>query len=236
MLVALIPARGGSKRIPRKNIRMFAGKPMMVHSIECARRSGLFDRVIVSTDDEEIATVAREFGAEVPFMRPGSLADDYTGTTEVVAHAVRSLSPAASHVCCIYPTAPFIQTEDLREGWCLMRSGQWRFVFAATRFVAPVQRSFRQAADGGIEMLFPEHFSSRSQDLPPVLHDAAQFYWGHADAWMSLARMYDRHSTVVAIPHWRVQDIDTEEDWQRAEAMAARLGSGARLTCDTASG
>lgn len=227
MIVAVIPARGGSKRIPRKNIRPFAGKPMIGYSIECASRSGLFDRIVVSTDDEEISAVARDFGAEVPFTRPAALADDHAGTTDVIAHAVQWFSGqgiSVSEACCIYPTAPFLQSEDLKEGLRLMQAGRWRYVFAATRFAAPVQRAFRQTADGGLEMLFPENFAIRSQDLPEVLHDAAQFYWGRREAWLNREKVFDRFSTVVRIPHWRVQDIDTEEDWRHAEAMAAHLG------------
>jgi pseudaminic acid cytidylyltransferase len=227
VIVAVIPARGGSKRIPRKNIRPFAGKPMIGYSIESAQRSGLFDRIVVSTDDAEICSVARELGAEVPFIRPDILADDHTGTTEVIAHAVQWLSEhgnSISAVCCIYPTAPFIQSVDLIEGLRLMQTGRWRYVFAATRFVAPVYRAFRQTGDGGLEMLFPENFTVRSQDLPDVLHDAGQFYWGKAEAWLSRAKVFERDSTVVPIPPWRVQDIDTEEDWQYAEAMAMHFG------------
>jgi N-acylneuraminate cytidylyltransferase len=227
VILAVIPARGGSKRIPRKNIRPFAGKPMIGYSIESARRSGVFDRIVVSTDDAEISDVARQFGAEVPFLRPTALADDHTGTTEVIAHAVEWFSArgdAISELCCIYPTAPFIHSEDLEEGLRLMRTGRWRYVFAATRFAAPVYRAFRRTGDGGLEMLFPENFATRSQDLPEVLHDAGQFYWGRPGAWLSRARVFDRESTVVSIPRWRVQDIDTEEDWKYAEAMAAQFG------------
>jgi pseudaminic acid cytidylyltransferase len=225
--VAVIPARGGSKRIPRKNIREFAGKPMIAHSIDCALQSGLFDRIIVSTDDAEISSVAQKLGAEVPFVRPMALANDHAGTTVVVAHAIewlQSEGTAASAVCCIYATAPFMRPEDLAEGWRLLQTDRWEYVFAATRFAASVHRSFLQTADGGVEMLFPEQFNTRSQDLPPILHDAAQFYWGKPEAWQKGARVFDRHSTIVSIPPWRVQDIDTEEDWLQAEAMAARLG------------
>lgn len=200
---------------------------MIGYSIELARRSGLFDRVVVSTDDDEICAVAREFGAEVPFTRPSNLADDHTGTTDVIAHAVEWFSARnnpISAVCCIYPTAPFIQSADLNEGLRLLQTGRWRYVFAATRFVAPVYRAFRQTGDGGLEMLFPEHFATRSQDLPDVLHDAGQFYWGKAQAWLNRATVFDRESTVVLIPPWRVQDIDTEEDWRHAEALAMHFG------------
>lgn len=226
-MIAVIPARGGSKRIPRKNIRPFAGKPMIGYSIECARRVGVFDRVVVSTDDEEIAAVARGFGAEVPFMRPAALADDHAGTTEVMAHAVEWFNgrgEPTSAVCCIYPTAPFIRSEDLKEGLRVMQTGRWRYVFAATRFAAPVYRAFRRNNDGGLEMLFPENYAMRSQDLPEVLHDAGQFYWGRPEAWLSRAQVFDRDSTVLPVPRWCVQDIDTEEDWECAEAMAAHLG------------
>ena len=222
MRVALIPARGGSKRIPRKNIRMFRDKPMIAHSIDCAARSRLFDRIIVSTDDEEISRIARESGAEVPFLRPAALADDHVGTTEVVAHAIEWLqrvgaTPTA--VCCIYATAPFMRPEDLGSGLRILETGTWQFVFSATDFPSPVERAFRRRADQGLEMLFPEKFDVRSQDLGKIFHDAGQFYWGRPQAWLAKARIFDAHSTFVFIPRWRVQDIDTEDDWHRAEAM-----------------
>ena len=230
--VAVIPARGGSKRIPHKNIRAFAGKPMMAHSIECALQSRLFDRVIVSTDDASIADVAREWGAEVPFQRPPELSDDYATTTAVVAHTVAWLlangaSPDA--VCCIYATAPFVRPDDLRRGLEIMQTGRWQYVFSATTFAFPIFRSFEKRADGGLEMFFPEHFNTRSQDLPEALHDAGQFYWGRPNAWLDDVRIFDQWSTPVLIPRWRVQDIDTLEDWSRAELMSTYLGSDARV-------
>ena len=230
MKVAVIPARGGSKRIPRKNIREFAGKPMIAHSIDCARQSGLFERLIVSTDDEEIAQVARQFGAEVPFLRPEELSDDHTGTTEVIAHAIeylQSQGATLSGVCCIYATAPFIRQEDLKEGLAVLEAGNWKYVFSATTFAFPIFRSFRKNAEGGLEMFFPEHFTTRSQDLPEALHDAGQFYWGRPQAWLDHTRIFDKWSTAVIIPRWRVQDIDTEEDWLRAELMSNYLNTNA---------
>ena len=229
MRLAVIPARGGSKRIPRKNIRPFAGKPMIVHSIECALRSGLFERLIVSTDDDEIADVSRRHGADVPFMRPPRLSDDHTGTTEVMAHAVDwALHQAGdlSAVCCIYATAPFLHDDDLKRGLQLLEGGNWQYVFAATTFAFPIHRSFHMRGDGGLEMLFPQHFNTRSQDLPAALHDAGQFYWGRPQAWLRNTRIFDVTSTVVRIPSWRVQDIDTEEDWVRAELISKVLGMG----------
>jgi pseudaminic acid cytidylyltransferase len=222
MKVAVIPARGGSKRILRKNIRDFAGKPMIAHSIECALRSKLFDRVIVSTDSREIAAVAEQFGAEIPFLRPTELADDHAGTTEVVAHAVEWLSQNGqqpSAVCCIYATAPFIRVEDLQKGLGILLGGKWDYVFSATGFAYPVFRSFMQTEAGGLEMLFPEHFSTRSQDFPEALHDAGQFYWGRPQAWLARTRIFSDTSTIVTVPRWRVQDIDTPDDWEQAQVM-----------------
>lgn len=158
MRVAVIPARGGSKRIPRKNIREFADKPVIAYSINCALQSGLFERVIVSTDDEEIARVACACGAEVPFLRPKELADDQTGTTEVIAHAVeylQDLGAKLSAVCCIYATAPFILQEDLKEGLRVLEAGHWQYVFAATNFSFPIFRSFQKNAEGGLKMFSP---------------------------------------------------------------------------------
>lgn len=226
MNVAIIPARGGSKRIPRKNIREFCGKPMIAYSIDAARQSSLFEHIVVSTDDEEIASVALARGAEVPFQRPAQLADDHAGTTEVIAHATRWLTDRGwlpEAVCCIYATAPFIRVEELRQGLALLKSGNWAFTFTATVYEAPIFRSFCIHPQGGVEMLFPEHFTTRSQDLPPALQDAGQFYWGQPDAWLKKKRLFDRHSCPIIIPRWRVQDIDTEEDWKRAEFLNSTL-------------
>ena len=220
--IAVIPARGGSKRIPRKNIREFAGMPMIAHSIAAAKKSGVFARIVVSTDDAEIADVAKGHGAEIPFTRPAELSGDHAGTTEVIAHAVnwlRGQGENPSAVCCIYATAPFIQAGDLQDGLRVLASGDWQYVFPATSFGFPIFRSFKQTSNGGVEMFFPEHFSTRSQDLPEALHDAGQFYWGRPDAWTKGLRIFDRHSSVVVLPRWRVQDIDTQEDWDRAEML-----------------
>lgn len=222
MKIAVIPARGGSKRIPRKNIKPFCGKPMIAWSIEAAKTSGLFDRIIVSTDDAEIAEVAKQWGGEVPFMRPDELSNDHAGTTEVIAHATQWALDQGLNVeavCCIYATAPFIQTDDLKRGWEALNSGDWDYAFTVTDFAAPIFRSFKQTAEGGLEMFFPEQFATRSQDLPTALHDAGQFYWGRPTAWLEGKRIFDRRSKSVVIPRWRVQDIDTPDDWYRAELM-----------------
>jgi N-acylneuraminate cytidylyltransferase len=161
-------------------------------------------------------------------MRPAALADDYSGTTEVVVHAIDWLhgsGASLSAVCCIYATAPFVQADDLRRGFELLEAGKWQYVFSATTFAAPVFRSFQCNAAGGLEMFFPGHYQARSQDLPEALHDAAQFYWGRPQAWLSNLRVFGEQSTIVRIPRWRVQDIDTVEDWERAESIATYLGA-----------
>ncbi len=226
MKLAVIPARGGSKRIPRKNIKEFCGKPMIAYSIESALRSGLFDEIVVSTDDEEIAAVAKAYGARIPFMRPADLANDHVGTIPVIAHAVRWFDTAGfapSAVCCIYATAPFVQPEDLRQGLNLLQTGSWEYVFSATSFGFPIFRSFKRHDDGSIEMFYPEHFESRSQDVPEAYHDAGQFYWGLPNAWKDNKRFFERWSNVVMLPRWRVQDIDNAEDWERAEVLKRLL-------------
>jgi N-acylneuraminate cytidylyltransferase len=222
MNIAIIPARGGSKRIPGKNIKDFCGKPIIAWSIEAAKASGLFEHVLVSTDDAEIAKVALAWGAEVPFVRPAEIANDYTGTTEVIAHATQWALDQGwplSAVCCIYATAPFIQIGDLKQGLQLLQSGNWSYAFTVTEFASPIFRSFQQLPDGGIEMFFPDKFPTRSQDLPEALHDAGQFYWGLPSAWIEGRRIYDKHSVPIIIPRWRVQDIDTPDDWLRAEVI-----------------
>jgi len=227
MNIAIIPARGGSKRIPRKNVRPFCGRPMIAWPIEAACGSELFDHVIVSTDDTEIAETAREVGAEVPFMRPAELADDNTGTIPVMAHATswaQEQGWPVESVCCIYPTAPMISLDDLAEGLRLLGQGSHDFVFSATDYAAPIFRAFIQPEGGGVEMVFPEHFRSRSQDLPRALHDAAQFYWGRPEAWLTAKTLFGPRATALLIPRWRVQDIDTPEDWHRAEALFRALG------------
>ena len=230
MKIAVIPARGGSKRIPRKNIRAFCGKPMIAWSIEAANTSGLFEHVIVSTDDAEIAMVAKEWGAEVPFVRPAELSDDYAGTTGVIAHATRwafEQGWSLTAVCCIYATAPLVQINDIKRGLEVLESGKWIYTVTVTDFAATIFRSFKQSADGGIEMFFPEYFSTRSQDLPVALHDAGQFCWGRPSAWMEGMRILDRHSFPILIPRWRVQDIDIMEDWIRAELIFNQLRGSA---------
>lgn len=232
MKLAVIPARGGSKRIPRKNIKMFCGKPMIVWSIEAALQSGCFDEVIVSTDDEEIAAVAQEAGAKVPFMRPRELADDYTGTIPVIRHAIQwfqSAEESVELVCCVYATAPFVRAEDIRRGLDTLLDTGCDYAFSATTYAFPIQRAIRCTREGRVEMFYPEHFSTRSQDLEEAFHDAGQFYWGRAEAWLDGRVIFGPGSAPIVLPRHRVQDIDTMEDWTRAEwmfkASQAELGA-----------
>ncbi len=227
MKTAIIPARGGSKRIPRKNIRLFNGKPMLVWSVEAALHSGVFDRVIVSTDDTAIAEVARQAGAEVPFLRPAALADDYTGTGAVICHAIewlRQQQQAPSLVGCIYATAPLLLPADLQQAAAALNADPaLKFVFSGCRFSFPIQRALYRNAQGQITPVQPDAIPQRSQDLPETFHDAGQFYLGAADAWLSGAAMFAPHSYLQELPQHRVQDIDTEADWLRAELLQTLL-------------
>jgi len=220
MRLAVIPARGGSKRIPRKNIKTFCGKPMIAWSIEAALASACFDRIIVSTDDEEIAAVARSCGAEVPFLRPAELSGDHAGTIPVIAHSIQwqqARGEPPKDVCCLYATAPFVSPDDLCRGLKLLQGGDCDYAFSVTSFAFPIQRAVRITEDQRVEMFQPEHFHTRSQDLEEAFHDAGQFYWGKTEAWLAGRPIFSRAAAPVLLPRHRVQDIDTPEDWSRAE-------------------
>jgi pseudaminic acid cytidylyltransferase len=220
--LAVIPARGGSKRIPRKNIRSFCGQPLICYSIRAALDSQLFDQVIVSTDDSEIAEVAIRAGASVPFMRPAQLADDHSGTTAVVRHAIEWMNnhgDPVSIACCLYATAPFVTPDTLAQGHALLHSSGSVYAFSVTSFAFPIQRAIRLDSVGRISALQPEHMQTRSQDLEECFHDAGQFYWGRADAFLAELPLFAPHAVAVRLPRHLVQDIDTEEDWTRAELM-----------------
>jgi len=223
--IALIPARGGSKRVPRKNVRIFAGRPMIAWAIEAAHAAGIFDYILVSTDDVEIRDVAMAAGAKAPFLRPAELSDDHTGTRKVIQHAIVEAERAygsVGAVCCIYATAAFVEPDDLRQGLAYLDEGR-QFAFSATAYAYPVQRALRRSAGGGVEMCNPEFRLTRTQDLEERFHDAGQFYWGRRDAFMSDAPMFGPGAAPVMIPGYRVHDIDNEEDWIRAEMMFSVL-------------
>lgn len=223
--VAIIPARGGSKRIPKKNIKVFFSKPLIAYSIEAALKSELFEKVIVSTDDEEIAKVAKEHGAEVPFLRPCELSDDFTGTGAVVNHALeylKSVDESYQFVCTIYATAPLLQVKYLKQGLEKLKNSNARSAFSCTSMPFPIQRTFKITKDERCEMFWPENFSKRSQDLEVAYQDAGQFYWTNLSV-ISKDIIFGRDSIPIVLPRYLVQDIDTLEDWKRAEYMYGAL-------------
>ena len=222
--LAVVPARGGSKRIPRKNIRAFAGRPMIEYAIAAARETGLFTRVVVSTDDAEIADLARGAGAQVPFVRPAELADDITPTVPVVAHAIAECAARgweADLVCCIYPGVPLLRPADIVRAHAEAMSGEpGHYVFPLVEYPSPVQRALRRGSDGRVAPLYPEFALTRTQDLEPAYHDAGQFYWGESALWLDGKTIHENGRGIV-LPASRVVDIDTPEDWKRAEALYA---------------
>ncbi len=222
MNVAIIPARGGSKRIPRKNIKLFLGKPIIARSIETVRASGCFDRIVVSTDDAEVAQIAREWGAETPFVRPAELATDLVATLPVISHAVNWLvdhGAAVGNVCCIYPTAPLLLPCDIRRGLDLLYTTKADYVITCCEFDFPVRRALGLDEHGFLEAEFPDCINRRSQDLKPLYHDAGQMYWGAADSYIRMEPFFQGRAVPLFLPRLRVQDIDTPEDWARAEFM-----------------
>jgi pseudaminic acid cytidylyltransferase len=227
--VAIIPARGGSKRIPGKNIRPFAGRPMIAHSIAAAVESRLFRRVIVSTDDPRIREIALAHGAEVPFTRPAAIANDTATTDAVIQHALDWLEAhdtLPAYACCLYATAPFVRAADLVRGFEILRESEATTAFSVTTFAYPVFRALKMGPHGFVEMFWPENRTVRSQDLPEAWHDAGQFYWIDVARYRAAPRLFSDHSAPVPLPRHRVQDIDTEEDWTRAELLHAVLAAG----------
>lgn len=221
--IAIIPARAGSKRVPGKNTKVFRGTPLLGWAIDVARESGLFSNVIVSTESQSIADTALSLGAEVPFLRPAELADDFTPTVPVIQDAIKQLNSLGlefENVCCIYPGAVAITPKDLTRGYReLLDIGRSCYVFAVVEYPYPIQRALSRGADGTFSMEDPLHLLIRSQDLPKRWHDAGQFYWGKAETWLGGAPLLEG-SFGIEMPSWRVQDIDTEDDWARAELIA----------------
>ncbi len=221
MKIAIIPARGGSKRIPGKNSKLFCGKPMIAWAIGCAIESKMFDKVIVSTEDESIANLSRNAGAEIPFLRPAYLADDFTPTVPVIAHAIDSCQLMGwniEYACCIYPCAPFLLISDLVDAFELMQVTGANFAYPVTDYAHPIQRALRRLPAGQMQFFLPEYELSRTQDLEKSYHDTGQFYWGKASSWQSNMKMHT-DGVGMLVPNWRVVDIDTDDDWKRAELL-----------------
>ena len=222
MNLCVIPARGGSKRIPKKNIKNFFGKPIIAWSIEQAINSNCFDKIMVSTDDKDIAKIAKSYGADIPFIRPKKLSDDHTATTPVIAHAIKwyikkNYNP--SYICCIYATAPFIRASDLKKGLKILKKNRCDYVFPVVNYNYPIQRAFIIKKNNRLKMFNSEHFNSRSQDLEEAFHDAGQFYWGKKNSWLENRIVISEKALPILIPRSRALDIDTIEDWSIAETM-----------------
>jgi len=222
MNVAIIPARGGSKRIPRKNLKNFCGKPMITYAIKAAKESGRFDRIVVSTDDSEIAEVAKQEGAEVPFLRSADLSCDHAGTLAVVNDGIRRLLSSGvglGTIACIYPTVPLLDGVTLNRAFDTFLESPKSFLLAATAFDYPVQRGFRFSQEEGLQMLYPDEYETRSQDLPVIYHDAGQFYLASESTWLESERIYNANSRLFLMNKRQVCDIDTPEDWEWAEFL-----------------
>ena len=226
MNICVIPARGGSKRIPRKNIKEFNGKPIIAYSIEAALKSNCFSQVIVSTDDDEISEVAKKYGALVPFVRPDELSNDYAGTIPVIKHAIEWMEDNNNYienVCCLYATAPFIQSKIISKAYQQLKNSNSDCYFSVTSFAFPIQRAIKIVQGDKVDMFYPQHFMDRSQDLEDSYHDAGQFYWGIPQAFLDNEDIFSEKSIPVILTRYLVQDIDTLEDWHRAELMYKAL-------------
>ncbi len=220
MNIAIIPARGGSKRIHKKNIKIFHGKPIISYSINAAKESKLFDKIICSTDDEEIAKIAIENGAECPFLRPSELSEDHSSTFDAINHSIDyfiNQKKEYSFVCCIYPTAPFINKTKIIEGYDKIKNEDWEFVFSASKNPISIFRAFEKKSNNSIQMLNSDYYFKRTQDLPSTYYDAGQFYWGKRESWKNKINIFDKYSTIIEIPYYESIDIDTIEDWKAAE-------------------
>jgi N-acylneuraminate cytidylyltransferase len=227
MNIAIIPARGGSKRIPRKNIKLFHGHPVIAYAIKAAKESRVFDEVLVSTDDSEIAEIARKYDAKVPWVRPKHLADDSSTTLEVIQDAVKKLdvnSAESNNICCIYPVTPLLKPEFLTQGLSILMDGDWDYVISASKVSAPPERLLTLGENREIVMRFPEHEFSRTQDIPFTYHDAGQFYWGKKISWESALPLFTSKSTIFELPEKLAVDVDTLADWHYAEYLFSNYG------------
>jgi pseudaminic acid cytidylyltransferase len=218
--LAIIPARGGSKRIPRKNIKDFLGKPIIAYSIEAAIASGLFDEVMVSTDDSEIAKIAKKLGANVPFLRSDKNSDDFATTADVILEVISEYEKIGQYfdtACCLYSTAPFVTKKRLIEGFNLLNLKKYSTVLPLLKFSFPIQRAVSLDKNGRVAFIQPEHQLTRSQDLTPAFHDSGQFYWLNVPAFQKTKMIWTDNTGAIILSEMEVQDIDTLEDWEIAE-------------------
>ena len=223
MNIAIITARSGSKRIPKKNIKKFCGKPIIYWAIKAVKKSKIFDKIIVSTDSKKIAKIVKKYNIDVPFIRPKKFSGDYVGTNKVMVHAIKWLiknNCKPNYVCCIYPTAAFIRPTDILKGYRIIKKNKNSFIFSGSSFVSSVTRSFYRNSKRKLKMLFSKDYYKRSQDLKEIYFDAGQFYWGSKNSWLTFNSLLNNSSDIVYIPKWRAIDIDTKEDWKKAEKFA----------------
>jgi N-acylneuraminate cytidylyltransferase len=223
--LAVIPARGGSKRIPRKNVRPFCGRPIIEWVIDIAKNASIFDAIVVSTEDDEIARISETSGAEVPFLRPVTLATDHTPTLPVVNHTIQTLQEVGrsyDFVCCIYPTSVFVSEKSLMEGLRILETTDCDYVISTTLYPHPIERALRLSKANQVVMVWPEHAETRSQDLKPSFHDAGQFYWGRIGAWASQRCILSSSVRAVTLSNSQVRDIDNQNDWMLAEQLFAQ--------------
>ena len=226
MNIAIIPARGQSKRIPKKNIKLMLDRPIISWVIDAAMNSNIFDDIIVSTDNEEIAEISKKYGARIPFLRPSNLSDDYVGLHDVIVHSIKQLDNIKSDhdlFCCLLPTSIFFTKEDLISGYNKVKHENWKFSFSASEFQSSIFRSFKLNNNGGVEMIFPDQYKTRTQDLHNCFYDASQFYWGKKMSWLNENILFSSHSYPIIIPNNRVIDIDNENDWKLAESLKKKL-------------
>jgi pseudaminic acid cytidylyltransferase len=219
--IAIIPARGGSKRIPRKNIKKFLGKPLISYSIKTAIKSNLFKKIIVSTDDKQIAKIAKKYGAIVPFVRPKTLSDDFSNIDDVVSHAIKWLknnNEDFDFVCTIYATAPLLKTKYLKQGLKKLKNSDAKYSFGVSAFSFPIQRAFKIDKNQRCKMFYPKYYKTRSQDLQEAYGDAGQFFWDKVSK-KSKEIVFGKDSIPIVIPQYLVQDIDTMQDWKKAEVL-----------------
>jgi N-acylneuraminate cytidylyltransferase len=227
--LCVIPARGGSKRIPRKNIRDFLGKPIISYSIKLAKQSGLFEEVMVSTDDDEIQTIAIQHGASVPFKRSIKNSDDFATTMDVLREVIDNYTKRGMNfeqVCCLYPTAPLAQLHDFKEGHRMLTEQNCQVVLPVVPFSYPIWRGLTITSSNSIRMVYPEYLNSRSQDLDKVYHDAGQWYWMLSHVIKNRISLFGEGTKVIVLDDLKVQDIDNEYDWKLAEMKYQLLNNG----------
>ncbi len=225
MILAVIPARKGSKRIKNKNIKKFLGKPIITYSLNQAEKSKIFDHVIVSTDSEKILNYAKKKGAKHSFKRRSDLSDDKTGILDVMQDAAIRLVKQfkdVKYICCIFPASPLLRSHDLKKAFNLIKKNKYDYVFSATNFSYPIERGFK-IKDGKIKMIKRKNYSKKSQNFTETFHDAGQFYFGKVNSWLKKKIIFNSNSKILKLPNWRVQDIDVLDDWKKAEIIFKNL-------------